>query len=907
MNICFASLSYPTSGGTTSGVGTQIELLAQALVKAGHSISVVDHAGNGLTSTGEDRGVQVYRMSSGRLHWFASKIPWIGNLIALPLREIEHSLAAWRGVRRADLANKLDLIEGTETGMLLVALLTKKIPVVIRLHGEQYTFLKYTPGSSPGAGLRLTRALQRIALRRANLLISPSEAHAHEIEEELGSSHPPVVLIPNAIRLKDSERDSTIKRTSRTVLYAGRIEQGKGVRVLLEAAAQVKEVMPGIRFIIAGGFHSSFPQSSFDSLLSKLGLADDVEVLGLVDWDCLSGWYQRATISVLPSFYETFGLTALEPMMFGTPVVATTAGALPELINELTGKLVPPGDATALAAGIIELLGDAGTREQMGREATQRAAHFDIDRILPLNERLYHWCRSTQSDEAGPHVFLSPHADDVVLSCGGFIDSLISTGRPVEVISVFAGAPETSTYSAFARHLHTKWGLPVRPLEARWNEDTAAMEELGVTRFEHWNYAEAPYRKAANDQLLYAGYDEMMGSVVSEDRDLTNLIAQRIRRHVAELPATAVIYCPLSLGRHVDHQVVFDIGLQLAASGKKVRFYEDYPYANVYTTNGYRGGWLPTIVPIKVERKLRAAKAYNSQVRGLGGSPAALAKRLSSFGASAGNGHSAERYWEVITPVQESGEQVGLRHPLVRRKVRFGLGDFRLFVKTFKWHDLDEMLPAGAGRCLDVGCGTGRHRALVEERGYRWFGLDSQSHAAAFRANADALPSAAQSMSAVVAWQVLEYVEQPELVVAEAARVLEPGGVFCGSVSFLEPVHGRTYFNLSPLVLERLLARHGFADIEIKPGLNGFALMLWTWLRRSAIPLADGFAIPAAFTILAPLAALIFLTSWLAQRLGFGGGHTMEWLSQKAPLEFAGHVMFSARKKARTQTCTSDS
>src|SRR5258706_5638616 len=169
------------------------------------------------------------------------------------------------------------------------------------------------------------------------------------------------------------------------------------------------------------------------------------------------------------------------------------------------------------------------------------------------------------------------------------------------------------------------------------------------------------------------------------------------------------------------------------------------------------------------------------------------------------------------------------------------------------------------------------------------------------------MPLQSESVAAVVAWQVFEYLERPEQAIAEAARVLEPGGVFCGSVSFLGPLRGRTYFNLSPLILEKLLAQPGLADIEIIPGLNGFALMLWTWLRRSGVPFADRLAIPAAFALLAPPAAVMFFISWLAQRLGLGGGHLMRWLSRAAPLEFAGHLMFAARKKGRIESCTSDS
>ena len=103
----------------------------------------------------------------------------------------------------------------------------------------------------------------------------------------------------------------------------------------------------------------------------------------------------------------------------------------------------------------------------------------------------------------------------------------------------------------------------------------------------------------------------------------------------------------------------------------------------------------------------------------------------------------------------------------------------------------------------------------------------------------------------------------------------------------------------SPLILERLLRRNGFADVEIKPGLNGFVLLLWTWLRRSGIPYANRLAVPLALATLGPIALLIFVAGWVRLSLGLGDGHTMRWLTQTAPLEFAGHVLFSARKKAR--------
>jgi len=504
--------------------------------------------------------------------------------------------------------------------------------------------------------------------------------------------------------------------------------------------------------------------------------------------------------------------------------------------------------------------------------------------------------------ESGPHIFFSPHADDVVLSCGGTIHSLLSQSKPVEVIGVFAGTPDAQHYSALARHLHTKWRLPLNPIEERWREDTVAMNELGITRVERWGFVEAPYRNSVDGRPLYAVNEEIVGHPADEDRELRDLVAQKIRMHVDKLPETSVLYFPLSLGDHVDHRILFEIGLELCASGSQVRFYEDYPYAEEYKVNGSRNKWRAEVIPVTIETKLRAACSYASQLRGLGGSPSALEKRLHSFAASVGDGKLRERYWEIDTNLADAFVRTrsDTTGPLTRRGVTPRLRDFAKFVRTFKWHDLNEVLPVGQGRCLDIGCGPARHRSLVEARGYRWLGVDRRSLAAeTVCPDAAVLPLTAKSMAAVVVWQVLEYVDQPEAVVAEAARVLEPGGVFCGSVSFLEPVHRRTYFNFSPLILERLLARHGFGDIEIKPGLNGFALMLWTWLGRTGIPFAGSFAIPLAFLLFAPPAAIIFATSWLRWRLGIGSSHAMSWISQRAPLDFAGHVLFVARRKAR--------
>jgi glycosyltransferase involved in cell wall biosynthesis/LmbE family N-acetylglucosaminyl deacetylase/SAM-dependent methyltransferase len=909
MNICFPSLSYPMNGGATSGVGSQVRMLAHGLIEAGNSISVVDLADRDQVVVTDDRGAEVHRMRGGNLHWFAGKVPFVGKFLALPIREIEYSVAVWRGVSQAHKIRKLDLIEGTETGMLLVAMFSRSVPVIIRLHGEQYTFHKYTPGLPLTAGVRLSRVLQRIALRRAKLLISPSFAHAREIQRELGVPHPPIVVVPNGLSIQSVERDLEIQRSAQTVLYVGRIERLKGISTLLQAASQTRESLPQTHFVFAGDFHSSLSEIEFRSLVHQHGLDSHVVLLGSVGWKVLSEWYQRSTISVLPSHYETFGVAALEPMAFGTPVIATSGGALSEVVeSDVSGKLVAAGDSRALAGALTELLENANSREQMSQAAVERAAIFDSRRVLPLNSRPYEWCCDTEWSAGSSHLFFSPHLDDAVLSCGGMIHSLVSQNKSVQVITVFAGDSDENHNSAFARHLHAKWGATADLFEQRRQEDAKALSELGVTNAERWSFPEAPYRLGTDGSHLYGSYDELRGQPAREDRSLKETITERILTRLQQLPDSSVLYFPLSLGRHVDHQLLFAIGLQLSVAGKQVRFYEDYPYAEAYDPNHGELNWLPRTVSIDFKSKLKAASAYATQLPGLGGSVRLFEKRLRAFGAAVDGGSISERYWEVLTPASADldGKQTQLDCPLVVKDATAGLRDFKNFLRTFRWHDLEEVLPVGQGRFLDLGCGAGRHRALIESKGYQWLGLDrAQSAIPSLQSDVGSLPLQSESMAAVSAWQVFEYVDCPEAVVSEAARVLESGGVFCGSVSFLEPVHGRSCFNLSPLILEKLLARHGFADIEIKPGLNGFALMLWTWLRRSGVPFVDRLAIPAALALLAPASAVMFFSSWSAQRLGIGSGHTMRWLSQTSLLEFAGHVMFTARKKGRAKSCTS--
>jgi glycosyltransferase involved in cell wall biosynthesis len=151
------------------------------------------------------------------------------------------------------------------------------------------------------------------------------------------------------------------------VLFVGTVEPRKGVDVLLAAhAALRRQGRPDLRLVVAGP-----PGWGETPSLDGPG----VVAPGRVDEATLDALYRGAAALAVPSRSEGFGLPALEAMARGCPVVASNAGALPEVVGD-AGLLVPPGDPDALAAALESLLSDDSLAASLGAAAHRRAATF---------------------------------------------------------------------------------------------------------------------------------------------------------------------------------------------------------------------------------------------------------------------------------------------------------------------------------------------------------------------------------------------------------------------------------------------------------------------------------------------------------------------------------------------------
>lgn len=388
MRVAIVTNTYPPD---ISGVGTLCVELGAQLARTGHEAVVLTRR----APPGDP-----YAVATG------------GGKLRFPLRAARAYLRAGRG-------RPFDVVHLHESDGVLVAVVLRLARLLGRPSGRARVVttlqVSYTRErravrpvvvdgrvvSRPTAGERvfawvrapILAGLGRLTARLSDRVVAPSRATARELARDYGVAG--AAVIPNGVApLPPAEAGAeapSVPAGSPVVLYAGRLRTRKAVAVLLEAFARLRREVPGAALVLVGDGEQ---RPALEDQARRLGIEKAVRFTGAVPRDEMARRLAAADLFCLPSLYEGFPLAILEAMAAGLPVVATAVAGVPEAVEHgVTGLLVPPEDADALARALGELardperrrlLGEAGRRKLEGELAIPgiAAAYLDLWREL---------------------------------------------------------------------------------------------------------------------------------------------------------------------------------------------------------------------------------------------------------------------------------------------------------------------------------------------------------------------------------------------------------------------------------------------------------------------------------------------------------------------------------------------
>ena len=393
MRICL--LTYrgnPYSGGQ----GIYIYYLSREFQRMGHEVEVIAsaplpevsegvilhqlrsssiyHPGSSFRKNLPDarNPVDLYELCASRLGIFAE--PWA------------FSFRAYARLKKFCKQRRFDIIhdnQGLGYGLLLMKRLG--IPVIATIHHplpiDRQADLEQASGFRQRRRIRRFYSfirMQAFVARRLDRIITVSQSSAKDARIMFQVPAEKTRVVYNGIdtEMYDGNKEAGLGREG-LIMVANTDDRKKGVLYLLQALQLLKGDGAKLTIVDDAARHSSYvedvgPSPSYGSkLVEKLDLDGMVHFTGRLTRQELAQHYSAARIAVVPSLYEGFGLPAAEAMACGTPVIATTGGALPEVVGD-AGVLVPPADADALAAAIRQLLSDQQAQQRMSEAGKKR-------------------------------------------------------------------------------------------------------------------------------------------------------------------------------------------------------------------------------------------------------------------------------------------------------------------------------------------------------------------------------------------------------------------------------------------------------------------------------------------------------------------------------------------------------
>jgi glycosyltransferase involved in cell wall biosynthesis len=393
MRICL--LTYrgnPYSGGQ----GIYVYYLSREFQRMGHEVEVIASAP--LPEVSE--GVILHQLRSSSIYHpgtsFRKNLPKVRNLV--DLHELcasrlgvfaepwAFSFRAYHKLKELCKQRRFDIIhdnQGLGYGLLLIKRLN--IPVIATIHHplsvDREADMEQASGFRERWSIRRFYSfirMQAFVARRLDRIITVSQSSAKDTRLFFRVHADKLRVVYNGIDTEVYSMNEEARQNRNGLIMVGNTDdRKKGVLYLLQALQMLRG--DGIKLTIVDDAerHSSYiedvgPLPSYGfKLVRKLNLDGLVNFTGRLTQKELVKRYSAAKIAVVPSLYEGFGLPAAEAMACGVPVIATTGGALPEVVGN-AGILVPPGKADVLAAAIKQLLNDEEIQRRMSQAGRKR-------------------------------------------------------------------------------------------------------------------------------------------------------------------------------------------------------------------------------------------------------------------------------------------------------------------------------------------------------------------------------------------------------------------------------------------------------------------------------------------------------------------------------------------------------
>lgn len=234
--------------------------------------------------------------------------------------------------------------------------------------------------------LGVQAGLERLAVRRARVVVATSRYSRDRIVEAYGIPIAKVVLVPELIDLRGWDAEHATVHNEEAdppaVLTVAHMYPRKNLPVLLRAYARLRDDGAAFQAWIVGDGPC---RRDWERLRDELSLRGQVEFLGTISRRELADRYQRAAVFCLPSRQEGFGIVFLEAMAHAKPIVAARAAAVPETVPDgEAGILAEPDDAEAFARALAALLADRDLRRRLGEEGRRRVEEYRADRVAGM-------------------------------------------------------------------------------------------------------------------------------------------------------------------------------------------------------------------------------------------------------------------------------------------------------------------------------------------------------------------------------------------------------------------------------------------------------------------------------------------------------------------------------------------